>query len=55
MTALFIAGLVEAKGANSAGLHPIGVFLVGLDIVAELEMNVLAIIQVFPGKKIAWR
>ena len=53
MTALFIAGRAEANSAGSAGLHPVGVFLVGLDIATEFEVNVLLIVQMFPGKKIA--
>jgi hypothetical protein len=55
MAALFIAGRAEANSASSAGLHPIRVFLVGLHIAAEFEVNVLSIVQMFPGKKIAWQ
>jgi hypothetical protein len=55
MTALFIAGRTQANGTGSPGFHPVGVFLVGLDIATEFETNVFSIVQMFPGQKIARR
>ena len=55
MTALFIARRAEANSAGRVGLHPVGVFLVGLDIATEFEANVFLIVQMFPGNEIARR
>jgi hypothetical protein len=55
MAALFIAGQAEADSAGSVGLHPVGVFLVSLDVATEFEANVLSIVQMFPRKEILWQ